>query len=200
MNGAGRTRRQLLRAGVGLASVGIAGCVGGGGAGRTDPSPTASPSPAATPTASPTEGPSAWRETSLTDVRSGESFTIAGFEGRPVLIEFFAVWCPICTRQQVQLRGAVDAVDDLVAISLNTDPNESAEQVRDHLSSYEGFDWRYAVAPPEMVRAFIDDFGSVIANPPSAPVVRVCPDGSASLLESQGVKSTDTLVAALDRC
>lgn len=198
MNTAGRTRRGFLRAGAGLMSVGLAGCTGG--VGSTGSTRTASPAPTETPTASPTAGPSVWRETALTDVRTGESFTIGGFEGRPVIVEFFAVWCPICTRQQLQLRGAVDALDDLVAVSLNTDPNESAEQVRDHLSDYEGLDWQYAVAPPEVVKAFIDDFGSVIANPPSAPVVRICPDGGADLLEGQGVKSTDTLVTAVERC
>ncbi|MFB6351225.1 MAG: SDR family NAD(P)-dependent oxidoreductase, partial [Bradymonadaceae bacterium] len=42
-------------------------------------------------------GEASWRTVDLTDVRTGEAFTISQFEGRPVLLEFFAVWCPKCT-------------------------------------------------------------------------------------------------------
>ena len=44
----------------------------------------------------------AWLATELTDVATGETFTLAEFAGTPVLLESFAVWCPICTNQQKQ--------------------------------------------------------------------------------------------------
>ena len=200
----GLRRRGLLLAAGGLAA-GLAGCAGGG-AGTPAPETEATAvaategTAAATDAPTPTPGEVDWRAVPLTDVVTDETFTVAGFEGQPVLLEFFAVWCPVCTSQQEVLREVTDRLDDLVVVSLNTDPNEDAERIRDHLSNHEGFDWRYAVAPSRMTRSLIDRFGSVIANPPAAPVVRVCPNGDATLLERNGVKPADDLVAAVERC
>lgn len=149
-------------------------------------------------TATSTSG--SWRETALTDVRTGESFTVAQFADRPVLLETFAVWCPTCTRQQQQLVRLRARRDDVVVITLDVDPNEDAEKVREHLETHEDFDWRYAVAPSAMTRSLIDEFGTVIANPPAAPIVRVCPDGTAKHIDQRGVKSAETLAGHLARC
>ena len=71
----------------------------------------------------------AWLATELTDVSTGETFTIAEFAGTPVLLESFAVWCPICTNQQKQVRALHEEVgDDVISIALNTDPNEDHGQ------------------------------------------------------------------------
>lgn len=123
-----------------------------------------------------------------------------GFEGQPVLLEFFAVWCPVCTAQQKAVREALAHRPELVPISLNVDPNEGEDQVREHVQAHDGFDWRYAVASSTMTHRLIQEFGSVIANPPAAPVVRVCPDGTASLLDERGAKPAEALLASFDAC
>lgn len=163
--------------------------------GSTEPTTAATTAEPGTPTAQ-----STWRELELTDALSGETFTVQQFEGQPVLLEFFAVWCPVCTAQQKAVRDALAERPDLVPISINVDPNEGDAQVRQHVESHEGFDWRYAVASSTLTHRLIQAFGVVITNPPAAPVVRVCPDASAALLDGRGVKSAETLLASFESC
>ena len=133
-----------------------------------------------------------WKQTELTDVNTGESFRIADFAGTSVLLESFAVWCPVCTAQQREIRELHEAVGhEVVSISLNTDPNEDIRRVRDHTSRH-GFSWRYAVAPDTMIQALIDEFGFGIVNAPSAPMVLICEDQTHRPLR-RGVKRADRL-------
>jgi cytochrome oxidase Cu insertion factor (SCO1/SenC/PrrC family) len=210
------SRRAVLRAGVAASLAGLTGCVGGGDGAATDPSTPrwttsdateaggtdpagSSSSPTATPAPTTASGSVTWRTTELTDVLTDEPFTVAQFEGTPVLVEFFAVWCPVCTDQQTEIGRLLDRREDVVAISLNVDPNEDAETVREHARE-KRFDWRYAVAPTGVTRAFVEEFGTVVTSPPSAPAVRVCPDGSASLVGGRGVKSADELAETFGAC
>jgi cytochrome oxidase Cu insertion factor (SCO1/SenC/PrrC family) len=198
-----RSRREVTRGCAALLAA-LAGCASAGGPGDdSTETPAATTDREANTTASATGGETAagagWRATRLTDVLTGESFSVREFEGRPVVLEFFAVWCPVCTDQQRRLRTARDRLEDLVAVSLNVDPNEDSAAVRAHARE-EGFDWRYAVAPTSMTEALVDEFGTVVTTPPAAPVVLICPDGSADLLEGRGVKSADAIEAAVDGC
>ena len=141
-----------------------------------------------------------WLAIELTDVRTGESFTIAEFADTPVLLESFAVWCPICTNQQKQVRTLHEKVgDEVVSIALNTDPNEDRAKVAAHLERH-GFDWRYAVAPPELLRALKEEFGVGILNAPSAPVVLICPDQNVRELLRRGVKRAKFLQEQVATC
>lgn len=193
------SRRDILRLGAGGLAGGLAGCLSGADPAEPTPTPTATQGRELTMAPDP-EPSSAWREVSLTDVRTEERFTVSQFAGQPVLLETFAVWCPTCTRQQRQLRSLLDQRADVVAITLDVDPNEDAARVREHLAKHEAFDWRYAVSPPEMTRSLVDTFGTVMTTPPAAPVVRICPDGTATRLSERGVKSADTLLESLEQC
>lgn len=136
--------------------------------------------------------PKSWMEVELEDVTTGKTFSISDFKGSVVIIETFAVWCPTCTKQQRELQKLhAEYGDKVVNVTLDVDPNESEEKVRSHVER-NGFDWLYAVAPPEMTKSLIDQFGTVIVNAPSAPVVLICENGSARLL-GRGVKSADKL-------
>ncbi len=198
-----RSRRAVLRGGVGAVLTALAGCTAGTDGDRasaaTTPTTVGETADAPTTTTGTAPAVGDWRAVELTDVTTDETFTIEGFAGRPVLVEFFAVWCPVCTRQQEEMGALVDRMDDVAAVSLNVDPNEDAEQVREHASEH-GFDWHYAVAPSSMTRALVEEFGSVVTNAPAAPVVTVCPDGGASLAEGRGVKSAGDLATAFERC
>ena len=55
-----------------------------------------------------------WREIPLRDVLSGEIFRISDFNGKPILLESFAVWCPTCNKQQQQIRKLHQAIGDSV--------------------------------------------------------------------------------------
>ncbi len=156
----------------------------------------AAPDTTTTPTA-PVSTP-AWMEIELTDVRTGQKFRISDFKGRPVLLESFAVWCPTCLAQQREVAKLfLSEGEAIVHISLDTDPNEDAAKVREHLEA-NGLDWWFAVAPIELTRALIDDFGLQIVNAPGAPVVLICADQSTRFLD-RGVKSADKLLSEIDK-
>lgn len=128
----------------------------------------------------------------LRDVATGKTFKISDFLGRPVLMESFAVWCPTCTEQQKQTKELKEEVGEaIVHISLDTDPNEDIEFVREHIEK-NGFNWYYAVSPPEMTQALINEFGIKFVNAPLVPMVLICPDGSTRFLRS-GVKRVDDM-------
>jgi len=140
-----------------------------------------------------------WMTVPFQDIRTGNYFRIADFEGKPILFESFAVWCPTCTRQQNEVKKLHDMVgEDIVSISLDTDPNEDAERIRTHLER-NGFNWYYAISPPEVTRELITEFGIGIVNAPSVPMVLICPDMSRTLLRS-GIKSPEDLLEAVAGC
>ena len=138
-----------------------------------------------------------WKTIELTDIRTNEKFTIGQFN-RPVLLEGFAVWCPTCTRQQQEIKVLHEQIgDDIISIALDVDPNEDIAKVQEHLEK-NGFDWYYAISPPELTQGLIDEFGVTFVNPPSAPVALLCPDGSSRML-GRGVKDADLLRKDIER-
>lgn len=130
---------------------------------------------------------SAWMDMELKDVRTGTKFKVSDFRGKPVLFESFAVWCPTCTKQQREVKKLHETRDDIITISVDTDPNEDESKVLEHVTR-NGFDWLYAVAPVEMTRMLIDEFGVGIVNAPAVPMVLICEDGSTRFLK-RGVRS-----------
>ncbi len=198
------TRRRLLAA-TGAVGLGLlAGCASGGGGEGSGGGSDEDESTDGTPESDGTDGNgesmddgsagTSWRTTELTDVRSGETFTVDSFE-RPVVLESFAVWCPKCDRQQRQLAELDDSV---AVVSLNTDPNEDAEKVREHAEE-NGFDWRYAVAPAEMTQSLVDEFGTAVTNAPSTPVIVACQDGTATFM-SGTINTPEEIMNAAGEC
>lgn len=129
-----------------------------------------------------------WRNVTVQDVRTGENFTVSGLE-KPVLVESFAVWCPTCTRQQQEIKQLKEEVN-VSSVSLDVDPNEDAEKVRNHVQR-NNFSWRYAVAPAGLTQMLVERYGPSMANPPSTPVVLVCRDSTRKL--ENGVKTSSEL-------
>jgi thiol-disulfide isomerase/thioredoxin len=133
-----------------------------------------------------------WRDVELTDSTTGETFRISDFEGKPVLLESFAVWCSTCLLQQKEIRKLQDDENDTtIHVSLDTDPNEDDSAVRAH-QERNGFDWYFAVSPSNLTQKLIDEFGLSFVNAPTAPVVLICEDQSTRFLEN-GVKSAEEL-------
>ena len=142
-----------------------------------------------------------WLGVELTDIRTGDTFTLAQFADKPILLETFAVWCPTCTSQQRQLAALHEEVGDaVISVTLNTDPNETQTQVVRHLDRH-GFDWLFAVSPVELSRSLRDEFGVAVLNPPSAPVILICPGQTErTLLAKRGVKRPDFLQEQIAAC
>ena len=134
-----------------------------------------------------------WMEFELEDIRTGETFRISDFQGKPILLESFAVWCPTCTKQQREIKKLHDEIgDDIISISLDTDPNEDTEIIRAHINTND-FTWYYTISPIEMTQALIDEFGNSIISAPSAPMVLICEDLSYRKLGGFSSRSVDKL-------
>lgn len=154
--------------------------------------------PAPAPPAPAQPAVSAWMDVELTDVNTGQKFKISDFKGKPVLLESFAVWCPTCLAQQKETKKLKETTgDDIIHISLDTDPNEDEAKVKEHLER-NGLNWYFAVSPIELTQALIDEFGLRIISAPRAPVLLICEDQSTRFLRS-GVKSADELLSEVEK-
>lgn len=137
-----------------------------------------------------------WQATVLTDVRSGTSFSISGFTDKPVFIQTFTITCPICMQQQAEISKLHASGEvPFVMVGLDIDPNGDTGSLREYTlrNDYYGL---YARSPPEMTRSLIDQFGMLVLSPAQAPLILVCPDGTARIL-SPGVKSSGELEMVL---
>jgi thiol-disulfide isomerase/thioredoxin len=133
-----------------------------------------------------------WKCEDLVDVLTGETYKIEDFSGQTILVESFAVWCPTCLKQQLKMKELLESEgDEIVHISLDTDPNEEGSLVKEHAEK-NGLNWKFSVSPIEITKKMIEEFGIGVVNAPSAPVILVCADQSTRLLE-KGVKSAQEL-------
>ena len=132
-----------------------------------------------------------WKDIELKDVRTGDLFKISDFNGKTVLLESFAVWCPKCKQQQDIFKDFAAENPNVVLISLDTDPNEDEERVKGHINRY-GYDWLYAVAPADYTKQLIDEFGLGIISAPSTPVILICGDQK-TRLTATGIKDVEEL-------
>jgi len=133
----------------------------------------------------------------LTDVRSGQSFTLAELaqEG-PVLLEPMAVWCSNCRAQQHQVKRAHET-GSFVSVSLDVDLSETPEDLAAY-AGREGFDWRFAMADASLYRLLQERFGVAATNPPSTPLIIIETDGTIRPLEfGAGTRSAEQLLAEL---
>jgi thiol-disulfide isomerase/thioredoxin len=179
-----------------------AGATGGAVSGR--PSSAAASGPAASgPAASSNARPSASAAAAdplltfeLVDVRTGATFTLGELAAeKPVLLEAMAIWCTTCLAQQREVVDA-HASADFHSVGIDVDPNERAEDLADY-AEREGFDWRFAMADPQLVQLLTERYGFGVTNPPSTPTFVVSADGGVRALEFGRVRSADELVAEL---
>jgi cytochrome oxidase Cu insertion factor (SCO1/SenC/PrrC family) len=193
-----------------LTALALAGCVSVSPAAGPTPTPAvpsgpaapaASLAPASAP-AAPTATPVAiafapWQTAALTDVRTGETFTLADFAGKVVAVEPMAAWCVNCLRQQQQAVKALAAIDsdDIIYISLGIDPTELPEDLAAYAKE-RGFDWRFVLADRDLLRQLADAFGDQVLSPPSTPQILIGRDGTVTG-PSFGMKDAAALEAEL---
>ena len=138
----------------------------------------------------------AWFGTSFKDVRSGEAFTLNDFNGKVVLVETMAVWCPTCYRQQQEIKALHELLgmrEDFVSVLLDIDPNEDESTLAAYTHQNNEFDWYYAVTGPEIAREIGNTYGDQFLNPPSVPILVIDRKGVAHPLPF-GLKSADDLM------
>jgi len=140
----------------------------------------------------------AWFSAALTNVNTGETFTINDFKGKVVLVETMAVWCSNCLKQQGQVKALHEQLgmrDDFISVGLDIDLNESADQLRSFTNG-QGFDWYYAVASADVAREIASLYGDQFLNPPSTPILIIDRHGVAHPLPF-GIKNADDLAKAI---
>ena len=150
--------------------------------------------PILTATATPAAAKPDWFNIPLTDVRTGQTFTINDFAGKVVLIQTMVQWCSNCAYQQREVtltRTMLGQRDDLISISLDVDLNEDAVSLKKYVDHF-GFDWYFAVAPLEVTRALGNLYSAEYLNAPLEPMLIIDRSGNVYGLP-YGFKDADAL-------
>ena len=136
-----------------------------------------------------------WATAILTDVSTGETFTIAQLAGKPIFIESMAIWCSNCRAQQARFAEAFSKMAPGIAsyVVLTVDPSETAEDLARYKAD-RGFTGFYAVAGKDVTKALEAEFGPNAINPPSVPLVFVSATGEVSF--GTGGESVDDILEA----
>lgn len=140
-----------------------------------------------------------WFSVELTDVQTGQTFTMNDYAGKVVLVETMAIWCPNCLVQANEIRNLhklLDNPDDLVSVSLDVDLNEDQASLKEYAGGYD-FDWHFAVAPLEVSRALGNLYSAQYLNPPLNPMLIIDRSGNVHTLE-YGKKSAETLQKSVE--
>jgi cytochrome oxidase Cu insertion factor (SCO1/SenC/PrrC family) len=135
-----------------------------------------------------------WFNVSLTDVRSGESFTINDFDGKVVLLETMAMWCPNCIFQGNEIKKLHELLgnpEDLVSVSLDVDRHEEEAALKEYTQEF-GFEWYFAVSPLEVTRALGNLYTAQYLNPPLSPMMIIDREGNVHHLD-YGLKEAEAL-------
>lgn len=138
-----------------------------------------------------------WQTLSLTDARTGESYTFADFNGKTVFVEPMATWCTNCRRQLGDVSAARAALEgqDVVFVALSVETVLSGEELAAYADG-NGWGWTFSVLTEEALQALVGEFGQSVANPPATPHFIIRPDGSVTALAT-GFESADELVAQI---
>lgn len=140
-----------------------------------------------------------WFDIELTDVQTGNKFTMNDFAGKVVLVETMAIWCPNCIVQANEVKKLHELLgdsDDLVSISLDVDIHEDAPSLKEYAEDF-GFQWHYAIAPLEVARSLGNLYSAQYLNPPLSPMLVIDREGGVHLLE-YGKKSAEVLLESIE--
>ena len=113
----------------------------------------------------------AWATAPLVNAATGQTFRIADYAGRVIIIETMAIWCANCKAQQIDVETVLGRLpaDSVVYLVLDVDPNENAQSLAAYREQT-GFTGDYAIAGNEVARSLAAEFGDQVLNPPSTPV------------------------------
>jgi thiol-disulfide isomerase/thioredoxin len=82
---------------------------------------------------------------SLTDIVTNETFSLSDFQGKVVILDLFATWCPPCVDAIPKIREIFlsYSADDLIIISIDTS-DEKEQLVKDFIEEHE-MEWLVAM-------------------------------------------------------
>jgi thiol-disulfide isomerase/thioredoxin len=135
-----------------------------------------------------------WFNIEMTDVQTGETFSMSDYAGKVVLVETMAIWCPNCLIQATQVEKLHEALgnpEDLISVSLDVDSHEDEATLREYASSYR-FNWHFVVTPLLVERALGNLYSAEYLNPPLSPMLVIDRAGNVHQLD-YGIKDAETL-------
>jgi cytochrome oxidase Cu insertion factor (SCO1/SenC/PrrC family) len=138
-----------------------------------------------------------WLDFALVNAASGENFSFASLSGKTVFVEPMATWCTNCRAQQGQVAQAMGTLgtEDYVFISISVESNVSNADLAAY-AARNNFPQVFVVASPELLEAWVAQFGRTILNPPSTPHFVIAPNGTVGSLNT-GQHSAANLVEEL---
>ena len=109
------------------------------------------------------------------------------------MLESMAVWCPLCTTQQAQVKKARALLHDkVVFISVDVDPNEN-EEILSRYVEKRGWDWSFAAPGAGFDRELSSLTSPFVQDPTATPIIIIDRQGGIHQLR-RGIKSADELV------
>ena len=134
----------------------------------------------------------------LTDVGTGESFTLADFSGQTVLVKPMATWCGKCKKNLQGVKEATTQLGegDYKIVALSVEDKLPDEDLAKYAETEE-FEFTFAVASPEMMRALGKKYGQNVLNPSIGSRFIISPKGELSELTTGAIEPGE-LVATLE--
>ncbi|MFQ3534892.1 MAG: TlpA disulfide reductase family protein [Aggregatilineales bacterium] len=145
-----------------------------------------------------------WMEIELIDVLTGETFTIADFAGKTILVEPMATWCSNCRRQLTETTKLIkqleadedERLEDFAFLALSIETNLRPADLKAYAERNK-FALTFAVMPEKMLRALVQQFGRSVANPPSVPSFIIRADGTFTEIKT-GIQPPEAILARLE--
>ena len=110
-----------------------------------------------------------------------------------------ATWCINCKMQMENVKNAIPLLegDRHVVITLSVETELPPEELKAYADKG-GYEWLFAVASEDMVKAIVDEFGRSVMVPPSTPHFYVFPDGTFSELKTGG-EDAESIVETMNQ-
>ena len=148
-----------------------------------------------------------WMLVTLKDPRTGQSFRIVDFQGKVVVLEIMAIWCPRCVPQADEMQRVLDTLPSdvkakLVFISVDVDPNENEQNLARYADSFKRT-WPFVYdSTGEFLKSFVRDKGTTVRSEiPTTPIYIIDPNGKLVRVGPSGVeqiKSASEIISAIN--
>lgn len=73
----------------------------------------------------------------------GRTFNLSDFQGKVVVVELMATWCPVCKDEMMELAQLSAQYPEVVIITVSVDPTETEDKLRSFKEMYHA-DWLFA--------------------------------------------------------
>ena len=117
-----------------------------------------------------------WPRSSRTSAPASTSRLAQLAADGPILLEPMAVWCTNCRAQMHEVTRAHEGAA-FQSVSLDVDLSETAQDLAAY-ADREGWDWRFAMAGPDLYRHLQQRFGDAATYPPATPLIVIERDGT----------------------